>query len=165
MLAPPHMSLLDDARTTLAQISNAALATVCPDGRPWNSPVFIAFDGYAFYWASLLDSVHSRNIAVNPDVFLVVFDSIRDDATGHGVYVRAQARELRDASSVTAALQALARRRQEATRPAADFMAPHRHRVYEAVPEAFWTNVVRSIEGHTCDERVPVDLLSLGWTL
>lgn len=52
------------------------------------------------YWSSLADAVHSVNIGANSAVFLAVFDSTAPDASGHGVYVRAAARELVDRESI-----------------------------------------------------------------
>jgi hypothetical protein len=152
------MDVAARARDTLNRIANAALATVAPNGSPWNSPVYVAHDASVFYWSSHVDAVHSRNIAVNPCVFLVIFDSTAPDATGHGVYVRAQAKALVDARSIDVALQILARRKQTRPESAADFISPHRRRVYEAVADAAWTNVVHEHEGRIFDERVTLDL-------
>jgi hypothetical protein len=153
------MTPAERARHTLERIINASVATVCVDGRPWNTPVYVAFDeNLTFYWRSQVDAVHSRNIATRPDVLLVIFDSTRPDDTGQAVYVRGRARELRDAVSITAALQCLAARRNESPPIAGDFMAPHPRRVYAAVADEVWTNVVKEQDGHYFDERVTVDV-------
>jgi nitroimidazol reductase NimA-like FMN-containing flavoprotein (pyridoxamine 5'-phosphate oxidase superfamily) len=150
--------LADEAHRTLNRITYAALATVSADGRAWNAPVYVAFDRPAFYWSSHNDAQHSRNIAANPSVMLVVFDSTAPDASGHGVYVRATARELTDAASIERGLQALAARRNEPVRPVADFLAPHARRVYEAVTEEAWTNVVLHEDVYYFDERMSIEL-------
>ena len=153
------MTLHDQARRTLEKISNAALATVSRDGHPWNSPLFVATDvNLNFYWSSHNDAVHSRNIAFNPDVFLVLFDSTANDGTGHAVYVRAKACELLDEASVTAALDCLAKRKNEPPKAAAEFLGAHPRRLYQAVPEEMWTNVVKQEDEHYFDERVVIDL-------
>jgi len=151
-------SVIDAAQRTLDEIAIAALATTSPDGHPWNAPVYVAFDRRAFYWSSRRDAQHSRNIESNGVVMLVVFDSITPDASGHAVYVRAKARELTDETSIRRALDALALRKGRPLGPATDFMAAHPSRVYEAVPEQFWTNVLRHQAGHYFDERVTIDL-------
>jgi nitroimidazol reductase NimA-like FMN-containing flavoprotein (pyridoxamine 5'-phosphate oxidase superfamily) len=152
------MDLTRKARETLARIANVALATVTPDGCPWNSPVYTAFDKRAFYWSSQHDSVHSKNIAVNPSVLIVAFDSVSPDASGHAVYVRARARELTDERAIRIALESLGKRKGEPPRPPADFTPPNQRRVYEAVPDTFWTNIVLERDGHFFDERVVVEL-------
>ena len=152
------MTLADEAHRTLNRITYAAVATVSPDGRPWNAPLYVAFDRGAFYWSSHHDAQHSKNIAVHPSIMLVVFDSTLADDSGHGVYVRATAHELIDAASITRALQALAARKNEPVRPVADFLPPHPRRVYEAVTEEVWTNVVQHEGVYYFDERIPIEL-------
>jgi hypothetical protein len=153
------MNLVQLARRTLERIPNASLATVLPDGRPWNSPLYVAFDAQlSFYWSSHLDALHSKNIAARPDILLVVFDSTALDQNGHGVYLRGTAQELNDGAAIDKALACLATRKQEAPKPSADFVDPHPRRVYEAVIETAWTNVVSKANGHYFDERVVIDL-------
>lgn len=73
-----------DAASDVAAAANAilesnrylVLSTADGDGRPWASPVWFAAEGTdRFLWVSRPGSVHSRNIAVRPEVALVVFDS------------------------------------------------------------------------------------------
>lgn len=74
------------------------LATADSTGRPWASPVYFANSGYAeFFWVSSPDATHSRNIAVRPQVSIVVFDSQAPIGTGQGVYMPAVAEEVTDA--------------------------------------------------------------------
>jgi hypothetical protein len=153
------MEPVDRARRILERVCNAALATVSPDGHPWNSPVFVAFDAdLRFYWSSHVDAEHSRNIAVRPDVFLVVFDSTQPDQSGGAVYIRATARELVDEASIRAALACLAIRKNEPPRRPDDFTGSQPRRMYEAVPGAMWTNVLEEKDGYYFDERIEIDL-------
>ena len=157
------MNLVRLARQTLDRIPNASLATVLPDGRPWNSPLYVAFDAHlSFYWSSYLDAVHSKNIAGRPDILLVVFDSTALDQSGCGVYLRGRAQELRDAAAIDKALACLATRKQEPPKAAADFVGSHPRRVYQAVIDTAWTNLVGETNGHYFDERVEIDLLRAG---
>lgn len=80
------------ARQLLAEIHHVAIATVNEDGSPHDSPVFMAFDDeLRAFWASNQDSQHSRNIARDGRVFLVIFDSRQ----GHGgLYISAHAKPL-----------------------------------------------------------------------
>ena len=70
------------------------LATADVSGRPWASPVYFAHAGYAeLFWVSSPEAAHSRNIAVRPEVSIVVFDSTVPVGTGQGVYMTAVAAE------------------------------------------------------------------------
>jgi Pyridoxamine 5'-phosphate oxidase len=73
------------------------LATADGTGRPWNSPVYFAHDGYAeFLWVSAPEAAHSRNIAARPQVGIVIFDSRAAIGTGQGVYLSAVAEQVGD---------------------------------------------------------------------
>ena len=74
------------------------LGTADEAGRPWASPVYFASSGYAeFFWVSSPEAVHSRNIAVRPQMSIVIFNSQDPIGTGQGVYMTAVAREVADA--------------------------------------------------------------------
>lgn len=152
---------MNGAQRTVRRITTVALATASRDGQPWNTPVYAAFDGRAFYWSSLADAVHSVNIAVNSAVFLAVFDSTAADQSGHGVYACANARELVDPESIAIALDALAARKGELPKSVEDYLPPQPQRVYEAVPDSMWTNVLHEERGYYFDERVHLDIADL----
>lgn len=62
------------------------LGTADALGRPWATPVYFAVEGYRdFYWVSSPEATHSRNIAVRPEIGIVMFDSRVRIATGQGV--------------------------------------------------------------------------------
>lgn len=95
------------ARGILSKVIYATLATATPDGAPWNSPVRFHRDPVGnLYWFSARDAQHSRNIAANPRVFIVVFDSTIGEGDGVGVYIEATATECTDPADVAAALAA-----------------------------------------------------------
>lgn len=149
------------AQRTLQRVATVALATASATGQPWNSPVYAAFDGRAFYWSSLVDAMHSLNIAANAAVFLAIFDSTGPDQSGRGVYARATARELSDPLEIERALRALAARKGEPAKPVHDHVVPQPRRVYEAVPDTMWTNRLHHEDGNYYDERVPIDINAL----
>jgi Pyridoxamine 5'-phosphate oxidase len=71
------------------------LATADGDGRPWASPVWYAHQGYTdLYWVSRPEARHSRNLAVRPEVSIVIFDSTVPEGDGQAVYVEAVAEGL-----------------------------------------------------------------------
>jgi nitroimidazol reductase NimA-like FMN-containing flavoprotein (pyridoxamine 5'-phosphate oxidase superfamily) len=73
------------------------LATANEDGLPWASPVWFAtVDHREFLWVSSPEARHSRNIAIRPEVAIVIFDSRQVPGTGQGVYVAATAAPVAD---------------------------------------------------------------------
>lgn len=92
------------ARFLVHENSYLTLATAGADGMPWASPVwFAAREVDLFIWASKPGARHSRNIAENPRVALVIFDSSRAPGEGSALYVSAQA-ELVDETAFEDAL-------------------------------------------------------------
>ncbi|MEU6254069.1 pyridoxamine 5'-phosphate oxidase family protein [Streptomyces sp. NPDC047043] len=79
-------------RTIVDANQYMVLATADSAGRPWSSPVYFAHEGYReFFWVSSPDALHSRNIAVRPEVGIAVFDSSAAIGTGQGAYMSAVA--------------------------------------------------------------------------
>jgi nitroimidazol reductase NimA-like FMN-containing flavoprotein (pyridoxamine 5'-phosphate oxidase superfamily) len=73
------------------------LATADAAGRPWGSPVYFAHIGFTeFFWVSSPDVTHSRNIAVRPEVGIVIFDAQAAIGTGQGVYMSGVAKLLEE---------------------------------------------------------------------
>jgi hypothetical protein len=90
---PPDLDAV--ARAILDANHYMTLGTADADGRPWVSPVFFASDRYRdFYWISSPEANHSRNLAVRPELSIVVFDSQAPVGTGQAVYMAATAAEL-----------------------------------------------------------------------
>jgi hypothetical protein len=138
------------------------IATASRSGEPWNSPVFSAFDArYRFFWASDQQAQHSRNIAENPLVFLVIYDSTVPALAGEGVYVRARATPLTDREEVREALAHLAGRIGEEPASPDQFLAEMPRRVYRATPERMWRNADGERNGQFVDVRREVDLEAL----
>lgn len=85
------------AATILKNNSYCTIATVCDDGAPWSVPVHFAYDSTHIYWFSHEETVHSKNIARDGRVFIVIFDS-RQTAESLGdrgaVYVSSKATKL-----------------------------------------------------------------------
>jgi hypothetical protein len=77
------------------------LATADADGTPWASPVWFAHDRYSdFLWVSRPETRHSQNIAANPGIAIVIFDSRTPINTGRGVYLEAEAVQLTDDAEI-----------------------------------------------------------------
>jgi hypothetical protein len=88
----------DLLRATVDENAYMTLATADASGNPWPSPVWFAHDDYVrFLWVSRPDARHSRNVAVRPEVGVVVFDSTVPAGAGRAVYVEATAEAVGDA--------------------------------------------------------------------
>ena len=89
----------------------AVLATADEQGSPWATPVYFAPSGYSeLFWVSSPDATHSRNIAVRPQVGIVVFDSQVPIGTGQGVYMTAEAEEVTDDDEIERGIDVFSRR-------------------------------------------------------
>ncbi|WP_328746900.1 pyridoxamine 5'-phosphate oxidase family protein [Streptomyces sp. NBC_00285] len=85
----------ENARGIVDASRYLVLATADEEGRPWSTPVYFAHVGCReFFWVSSPDAVHSRNIAVRPEVGIAAFDSSAEIGTGQGVYMSAVAAEI-----------------------------------------------------------------------
>ena len=70
-----------------------SVATITDEGKPWSTPLHIAFDDQNAYWLSSPDTVHSKNIAERPDVSIAIWS--RNKNTGlKGAYIQTKARAL-----------------------------------------------------------------------
>ena len=130
------------------------LATADGDGRPWASPVWYAHQGYTdLYWVSRPEARHSRNLAVRPEVGIVIFDSTVPEGEGQAVYVEALAGELDGADRDEGI--AVVSRRSEALGAAqwgvADVSGPAPLRLYRARASAHFI-----LDAH--DQRLTVRL-------
>jgi nitroimidazol reductase NimA-like FMN-containing flavoprotein (pyridoxamine 5'-phosphate oxidase superfamily) len=151
------MTATDDLPATARRIIDAngylTLATADADGRPWATPVWFAHDGYTgFLWVSRPSTRHSANIAVRPEVSLVVFDSTAPINQGNAVYVEAVAEEVPDAGIDAATAVYSAHAVANGGRPwrREDVVEPADFRLYRARATAHYV-----LDAH--DSRVPVD--------
>jgi nitroimidazol reductase NimA-like FMN-containing flavoprotein (pyridoxamine 5'-phosphate oxidase superfamily) len=89
------------ARELLGACSYVVLATADANGVPWASPVWFAMEGHGeLYWVSRPGARHSQNIAVRPQIAMVVFDSTARPGSGQGVYMTATAEQLTDQDAI-----------------------------------------------------------------
>ena len=76
------------ARELLDAHRFVVLGTADGTGLPWVCPVFYALDGPGtLYWVSRPGARHSANVAVRPEVSLVVYDSSKAVGEGGAVYM------------------------------------------------------------------------------
>jgi hypothetical protein len=121
------------------------LATADADGVPWASPVWYAPRGYSeLLWVSDPDARHSRNLAVRPQLSIVIFDTKIAPGHGQAVYMAAtaaQADEGLEVFSARSVAQGLGEWKD----------VSGRLRLYRAVVSQHW------LRGEGRDERVPVN--------
>jgi hypothetical protein len=104
------MSVAQTVRDIIEASRYLVLATADTAGRPWSTPLYFAHIGFTeFFWVSSPDVTHSRNIAVRPEVGIVVFDSQAAIGAGQGVYVSAAA-ELLEGGETARGIEAFSRR-------------------------------------------------------
>ena len=83
------------ARDVIATNRYFVLGTAHRDGQPRVSPVYFNHHEHrSFYWVSSPDSQHSRNIAADPRVNAVVFDSSTPPGGSRAVYLTGTAGEV-----------------------------------------------------------------------
>ena len=91
--------------------SYLTLGTADADGLPWASPVWYAPASYhEFFWVSKPGARHSQNIAVRPEVGIVIFDSTVPISTGKAVYMAARAEEVTGADEIERGMSVFSRR-------------------------------------------------------
>ncbi len=131
---------LSRAKEVLRDIHHIPVATVNEDGSPLSSPVFMAFDGLLHgFWSSSPESMHSKNIARDPRIFLAIFDS----KEGHsGLFLSGKATVLNEPGPILAALERLAKLKGSLYGGMGDVghYIEGPQRIYEFIPEKAWVN-------------------------
>jgi ribosomal protein S18 acetylase RimI-like enzyme len=138
------------------------LGTAEADGRPRLSPVYFTHHDYrTFYWVSAPESQHSRNIAVRPDVSIVIYDSTAPVGAGQAVYLTAVATEVPRVDLVAECRLAFARLRGGAVAVSPEELtAPSPFRLYRARITGYEVHVRGSdpIRGRGVDYRLTVHM-------
>jgi len=146
------------AKEILSKIQYATIATVTPDGKPWNSPVAHEIDeNYVIYWFSDKENQHSKNVRANPYAFIVIYDSTAPEGTGEGVYIEADVEELNNADEINKVRNA---KKGKVVDDANEFLGNAIRRCYKATPKRMWMNdAEEKDEKFIRDYRVELDLL------
>jgi hypothetical protein len=132
------------------------IATADGDGRPWASPVWYApVTPTELLWVSRPESRHSRNIAVRPEIAIVIFDSSVPVGDAEAVYLEAVAEQLSGAFLERAIAVYSERSQAGGARSwsAADVLPPADFRLYRATASS------RFVLGPG-DERLPVQAVA-----
>jgi hypothetical protein len=125
--------LAEQARAIIDGNSYLTIGSANANGEPWVSPVFYVADGYStFYWISSPDATQCRNIAVRPNVGIVVFNSHQEPGTGEAVYMAATAGEA-TGPDLDRGLEVYLGAAPLRDRGPEDFRPPGSYRLYRAV--------------------------------
>ena len=137
----------------LSDIPYVTIATTCGDGTPWNTPVVGFFDkDMNLYWASWTQNQHSRNIARNEAVFVVIYDSSSPLGTGQSLYFQMCARKLTGRFEINRAKKIyLDRYGEEDCLGVFEGVCPRR--IYKATPLKIWSNTDGARGAHFVDVR------------
>jgi len=138
------------------------LGTTEPDGLPRLSPVYFTHhEHHDFYWVSAPEAHHSENLARQPRIAIVIFDSSVDPGSTQAVYVGATAKEVPDIELPVAcdiAFRVLGRGAR-AFAPE-ELMSPARLRLYRATAISYAVHIPGShpTYGSGVDMRLSVSL-------
>jgi len=147
------------AKEIIEQIHYVTIASVDEAGMPWNAPVFAVYDDdYNFYWGTYKDSQKARNIAHQPNVFLVIYDSTVPAGAGEGVYIKAKAEQITDVDELRHVLALLTSRHDVPYWDFADVNNAGPIYLYKATPEQAWMNDEGQHDGHYIDTRTEIQL-------
>ncbi len=145
------------AKEILNKIQYATVATVTPEGKPWNSPVAHEMDeDNNIYWFSDKENQHSINIRKNPHAFIVIYDSTVPEGEGEGVYIETNVEELSDAEVINSIRNT---KKGKVVDDAQEFLGEAVRRCYKATPKRMWMNDAEEKDGKFVrDYRVEINL-------
>jgi hypothetical protein len=125
----------------IQSVNYAAIATVSPDGTPWITPLYVKFDEHLrMYWVSATTGQHSRNIALNGRISVVMYDTSVPEIEAAGLYLAMEAGPLEDPATIVAAQRIYDVTFFTRYNPAITFQGSCPSRMYRARPLAVWHN-------------------------
>jgi general stress protein 26 len=147
------------AKAIIQEIRYLTIASVTPEGKPWNSPVFGGFDqDYNFYFGTHKNSQKAKNVAANNNVFVAIYNSTLPPGTGKGVYIQGVATLLTDIDEIKRVYNLLKARHDNHfwEFEALDGTGPIN--LYKIAPLQAWMNDDGREDGFYVDIRTAVDL-------
>lgn len=129
---------LEKVRNILSTVRYASVATITPEGKPWNTPVAHEIDEKNnIYWFSDKQNQHSKNVRNQSVAFIVIYDSTVPDGEGEGVYIEADVEELNNADEINKIRNA---KKKKVVDDAKEFLGDAVRRCYKATPKRMWIN-------------------------
>lgn len=146
----------------IKKIEYMNIASITPDGLPWNTPVYTAYDkDLNFYWFSWKKNQHSINVRENKNVFVTIYDSTVPAGTGEGVYFEGVAEELKNPKDIVVGMTVVYNRSKHKMRAIKEFLKNFPRRIYRFSPKKAWINGDSDIKGNFIDIRTDLDLEEL----
>lgn len=153
--------VLVTAREILQNNIYCTLSTCSPEGQPWVSPVFFAYDAeWNLYWSSAIAAEHSQNLAHNHgQVAIAIFDSKGPEGTVRGLYLMGTAGEL-NRDRVESVMTLLMTRAGKAVyRTPADYLDESPRRIYHFQPQKAWITGDRvAIGNQLVDTKIAINV-------
>lgn len=154
--------MLEKVKEIIEKVEYMNIASITPEGKPWNSPVYISYDGNLnFYWFSWEANQHSKNIKNNPDIFCTIYDSTVPAGTGFGAYFAGKGSELSNPLEIMVGLKTHYSRTKSKMKAVEMFLTKFPRRVFRFTPEKLWLNGNDMIEGNYIDTRTELNLEEL----
>lgn len=155
-------ALVKEAAKVIKKILYINIASITPSGKPWNSPVYSAYDNKLnFFWLSWKLNQHSKNVRNNPAVFITIYDSTTPAGTGFGVYLEGKAYELNNPKDIFLGIKEIYKREKRKPTDVIQFLKKFPRRTYKFVPSRAWVNGDGEIDGNFIDKRTELDLEKL----
>jgi nitroimidazol reductase NimA-like FMN-containing flavoprotein (pyridoxamine 5'-phosphate oxidase superfamily) len=147
------------AKEIIEKIEYITIASITPKGKPWNSPVFGAYDkDFNFYFGTHRGSQKSKNLSANNHIFIVIYDSTVEAGAGEGVYIQAKVTELTDSEEIKTAHKLLWDRHSVPYWKPEEFKSGSPLVLYKAKTEKVWMNDESETDGHYIDTRTEIKL-------
>ena len=110
-------------------------------------------DELHMYWLTNVRSQHAQNIARNPRIFVVIYDSRVPLGEGDALYLQMRARALTSQAAIDRARQVSTLTFAERLPDHAEFRRDCPRRLFEAAPERIWHSIEAERLGHIIDSR------------
>ena len=154
--------ILETARSIMENNIYCNLSTCSPDGYPWSSPVFFAYDRqWNIYWCSAVVSQHSQNIYQNQGrVAISIFNSNVREATGKGLYFSGLGMEVKE-SLLPFAIKLLFERAKKpmTMKTPEDLLNNSPRKMYQFQPQKAWITGERlPVDNHLIDIKISLNL-------
>jgi uncharacterized protein YhbP (UPF0306 family) len=156
--------VLQKARYIIDSNYYCTLSTCSPDGFPWASPVFFAYDqDWNIYWASATASRHSQNLHHNRGrAAIAIYSTSADEGKGQGLYLSGIAGELEPERTPSVMKIFLNRVDKPPVRTEADYLPPSYRRLYHFRPQEVWITGERAAFGNVLvDTKIQLNLADL----
>lgn len=150
--------LMSMAKTVIEDILYITIATVDKDWKPWNTPVYSAYDeGYNFYWVSDKENNHSKNISNNWKAFIVIYDSTVPEWTGFWVYMEWIWKEfIWNKNRLQKISNLLSERKNKTPRNTDEYLWEYPRRIYKFIPNKIYVNIEDERDWNYVDARVEI---------